>query len=192
MKYILSVLLTVITLTAPSVIAETANHGAYKIDPAHSTVQFTVQHLGISNLTGRFNNINGKISLNPKGKSSVNISIKTSSVDTNHRKRDTHLRSPDFFNSKQYPAIKFESTKINFDTKGQPTGILGILSMHGKSKVVLLNIKFVGAGKDPWGGYRAGYDATTTIRRSDYGMKFMSGGIGDTIKITINIEAIKL
>jgi len=178
------------TCTSVSVWAETAKPGSYKIDPAHTTVMFTVNHLGTSNLVGRFNTIEGDLTLEPKGSSKVEVSIETASVDTNHEKRDVHLRGPDFFNSKQYPKMKFTSSKVHF-SNGVPEKIEGKLSLHGKTHPVTLAVEPVGAGADPWGGYRAGYHATTVIKRSDYGMNFMPGGIGEDIKVSLNIEAIK-
>jgi len=180
-----------IALTATSVSAEVAPAGSYKIDPGHTNVMFSVSHLGFSNLAGRFNKMEGDISLNPKGNSKVTVNIKTASVDSNHDKRDTHLRGPDFFNVKQYPVMKFVSDKVSYNAKGEPVQVSGKLSLHGKTKSVTLAVTPIGAGKDPWGGYRIGYDATTTIKRSDFGMNYMQGGIGDDIQITLNIEAIK-
>lgn len=176
--------------TSVSVWAETAKPGSYMIDPAHTTVMFTVSHLGTSNLVGRFNTIEGELMLEPDGNSKVEVSIETGSVDTNHEKRDVHLRGPDFFNSKQYPKMKFTSSKVHF-SNGEPDKIEGKLSLHGKTQDVTLVVEPVGAGADPWGGYRAGYHATTVIKRSDFGMNFMPGGIGDDIKVSLEIEAIK-
>ncbi len=191
MKSTIGALVITIASSISIVSAKEATAGAYKVDPSHSTVSFTVSHLKTSNLTGRFNTVAGDINLGAKDKSSVKIVIQTSSIDTNHKKRDAKLRGPDFFNAIQYPAIKFVSSIVNFNSKGEPTSIKGNLSMRGKTKEVILKVNFVGAGKDPWGGYRTGYDATTTIKRSDFGMNYMPGGIGNDIKITLNIEAIK-
>ena len=177
-------------LTLPSVWADTATPGAYQIDPAHTSVIFTVSHLGISELSGRFNTVEGTFTLAPKGKSRVEVTVATKSVDTNHKKRDAHLRSPDFFNVKQYPQMRFRSEKVSFDREGLDK-IEGKLSLHGKTRSVTFNVEPVGAGNDPWGGYRAGYKASTIIKRSDFGMDFMPGGIGDDISVTLNIEAIK-
>ncbi len=172
--------------------AEIAAPGKYKIDPAHTTVLFEVGHLGFSDLVGRFNDVGGSIDLKPNGKSKVMFEIKTASVDTNHGKRDDHLRSPDFFNAKLYPVIRFNSKKVSYNKQGEPVKVTGDLTLHGKTRQVDLNVAPVGAGKDPWGGYRAGYKAETVIKRSDFGMNFMQGGIGDDIKIVLNIEATKL
>ncbi len=178
-------------LSINPVLAETAKPGKYAIDPAHTTILFSVNHLGVSTLTGRFDTFEGQFNLAPKGESSLDVSIDTKSVDTNHAKRDDHLRSPDFFNAKQYPKMHFVSEAVSFNKQGEPVKITGKLSLHGKTRPVTLAVSQIGAGKDPWGGYRAGYSATTTIKRSDYGMNFMQGGIGDNIEITLNIEAIK-
>ena len=184
-------LAVVFALASTPASAEVAAAGSYKIDPDHTTVLFTVSHLGTSNLVGRFNTVAGDMMFNPKGNSKVEVTIQTNSVDTNHEKRDVHLRGPDFFNVKQYPTMKFVSDKVSYNGKGEPVSISGKLSLHGKTKSVTLDVKPIGAGKDPWGGYRAGYDATTSVKRSDFGMNFMPGGIGDDISIKLNIEAIK-
>jgi len=177
-------------ITSASAWAERAKPGSYMIDPAHTTVTFSASHLGTSDLAGRFNTIEGNFTLAPKGNSKVEVTIDTASVDTNHEKRDVHLRSPDFFNAKQYPKIKFISSKVHF-SNGELEKIEGKLSLHGKTQSVTLAVEAVGAGADPWGGYRAGYRVATVIKRSDFGMDFMQGGIGDDIKLSINIEAIK-
>jgi polyisoprenoid-binding protein YceI len=171
--------------------AESATPGKYKIDPAHSTVEFSVSHLGISHLVGRFDTFEGDLNLTPNGKSDVSVTIQTASVDSNHQKRDEHLRSPDFFNSKQFPVMRFVSRKVSYNAAGEPVRVDGDLELHGVTKPVTLAVKPVGAGKDPWGGYRSGYTATSTLKRSDFGMNFMPGGIGDDIALTLQIEAIK-
>lgn len=190
-KTTISAAVVTFILSTNQVLAEFATQGAYVIDPAHTTVQFEVSHLGISNLVGRFNTVEGNINLEPNGDSSVEVTIQTNSLDTNHEKRDTHLRSPDFFNAKQFPVMKFVSDTVTNNSEGEPVSIAGKLSLHGETQGVTLTVKPVGAGEDPWGGYRAGYDATTTINRSDFGMDFMPGGIGNDININLNIEAIK-
>ncbi|GMQ88706.1 MAG: YceI family protein [Gammaproteobacteria bacterium] len=179
-----------LSLAHPS-IAEVAAPGNYRVDPDHSTILFAVNHLGTSVLTGRFNTFEGSFALDPDQTPRVDVSIKTASVDTNHEKRDAHLRSPDFFNVKQFPVMRFVADKVDYDTHGQPTTLHGKLSLHGKTKPVALDLSPIGAGKDPWGGYRAGFNAKTVLKRSDFGMDFMPGGIGDEITVTLNIEAIK-
>jgi len=171
--------------------AEVAAPGEYRIDPAHTSVSFRISHLGVSDLLGRFNELDGRFTLNPKGRSRVEMTIKTASVDTNHKKRDDHLRSPDFFNARQYPVMRFVADQVAFNANGEPTRIDGELSLHGRTRPVSLAVQAVGAGKDPWGGYRAGYNASTVIKRSDFGMNFMPGGIGDEVTLTLAIEGIK-
>jgi polyisoprenoid-binding protein YceI len=185
-----SILALLGALTLGPVGAATTTPGSYKIDPAHTSVSFSVNHLGISTLAGRFNSVEGDITLAHKDGSSIEVSIETASVDTNHEKRDEHLRGPDFFNAKQYPVMKFSASKIDF-SGDKSERIKGELSLHGKTKPVMLTVEPIGAGDDPWGGYRAGYKATTVIKRSDFGMDFMPGGFGDDISVTLNIEAIK-
>ena len=179
-----------VAMTLTPATAETARPGDYKIDPAHTSVTFTIGHLGISRLSGRFNTVAGNMKLAPGKNSSVSVSIDTASIDTNHKKRDDHLRSPDFFNARQFPKMTFHAEGIELND-ASPQRIDGTLSLHDKTRPVTLMVEAVGAGKDPWGGYRAGYTATTTLKRSDFGMNFMPGEIADEVAITLNIEAIK-
>lgn len=181
----------IVCLNAINASAETVKSGAYKIDPAHSNVQFRVSHLGFSYLIGRFNSIEGKLKLVPYGDSKVEVTIQAASIDSNHQKRDKHLRGPDFFNVKRYPVIKFVSSKVIYNSQGKPVSVKGKLTMHGVSANVTLEVNQVGAGKDPWGGYRVGYHAKTTIKRSEYGMNYMPSGIGDEVMISLDVEAIK-
>ena len=171
--------------------AEDAVPGNYRIDPGHSTVLFSVGHLGTSELTGRFNDIEGSFVLDKDKAARLDVTIKTASIDTNHEKRDAHLRSPDFFNVKQYPVMRFSADKVSYDSQGRPTMLHGKLTLHGKTKPVQFAVSPVGAGKDPWGGYRAGFNARATLKRSDFGMNFMPGGIGEDITVALNIEATK-
>ena len=175
-----------------SVQAGSAVTGKYKIDPVHSSVVFSMVHLGISQFgNGRFDTFEGDFTLNPNGKSDVSVTIQTASVDTNHQKRDEHLRSPDFLNSKQFPIMRFVSHKVSYNAGGELVSIEGDLELHGVTKPVTFLVKPLGAGKDPWGGYRSGYTATSVIKRSDFGMKFGLPDIGDDITVTMQIEAIK-
>ena len=178
------------TLSMGPALAETAALGDYHIDPAHSSVHFEIGHLGTSRLVGRFNSVEGELSLAPEGQSRVEVRIATASVDTNHEKRDDHLRSPDFFNAKQYPEMRFSADGVQLGN-GVPQRIKGELSLHGRTRPVTLTVEAVGAGADPWGGYRAGYHASTVIQRSDFGMDFMADGIGDEVIVRLDIEAIK-
>ncbi|MCG8382665.1 MAG: YceI family protein [Gammaproteobacteria bacterium] len=162
----------------------------YKIDPAHSTVQFIANHLGFSHLVGRFNTFEGSFSVEEDGSSNQAVMvIDAASVDTNHTKRDDHLRSPDFFNAKEFPKIEFASTAFKKTENG---GLLtGKLSLLGVTKPVEFKLTKIGEGKDPWGGYRIGYNATTTINRTDFGMNYMAPAIPVEIILNLFIEGIK-
>jgi polyisoprenoid-binding protein YceI len=170
--------------------SELTSPGEYAIDQGHSSVTFEVDHLGFAKVVGRFNDLSGNFTVAPNKPSSLNVTIQSASIDTNHDKRDDHLRSPDFFNAKQFPTITF-SSPLDIKTVSGQAVVKGNLTLLGVSKPIVLNIKKGNEGKDPWGLYRAGYTATTTIKRSDYGMNFMQGGLGDDIQVTINIEAVK-
>ena len=168
----------------------TPNVGSYAIDTSHTSVTFSVDHMGYSKVVGRFNELEGSLNIDEKKSSNLDVTIKAASIDTNHDKRDDHLRSPDFFNAKQFPTITFKSPVALKD--GKKTGELqGELELLGVTKPVKLTLTKGNEGKDPWGLYRIGYIATTTVKRSDFGMNFMQGGIGDDIEITINFEAVK-
>ena len=161
----------------------------YEIDAAHFTVIFKVRHLGVSNAYGRFNDFSGTIVADAghPEKSSVEVTIKADSVDTANEKRDKHLRNQDFFNTKQFPVIIFKSTKV--EKTGDKTGkATGDLFLHGVTRTVTVDLTFIGSGKDPWGGHRAGFEAAFAIKRSDYGMKYLLEGVGDEVHIIVSLE----
>lgn len=166
-----------------------ADKGGYKIDPVHSQALFTIGHLGLSRFTGRFNSLKGELNVDGGG-GAVRAEIDIASVDTNFADRDKHLRSPDFFNAAQFPKMIFESAGVSLPASGEGT-LNGNLTLHGVTRPVSFKLVHVGAGKDPWGGYRSGYVVSGIIKRSDYGMKFMLGALGDEVEVRLNIEAIK-
>ena len=180
--------LTLLLLAAasPALAADT-----YSIDASHSSILFTVNHLGISNYTGRFNDVSGTVNVDDRSfaKSSVKLAIDVQTVDTNNKKRDDHLRGPDFFNAKQFPEITFESTSVS--GKAESFQVTGKLTLRGVTKTVTMDVKRIGEGKDPWGGHRAGWEAAVTIKRSDFGMKYMIPGLGDEIDLLLQIEGIR-
>ncbi|WP_377805646.1 YceI family protein [Azospirillum sp. A29] len=165
----------------------------YKIDPAHTAVAFIVNHVGFSNVIGRFNTVGGDISFDKDAveKSTVSVTIDTTSVDTNHAKRDEHLRSPDFFNAKEFPKMSFKSTKI--EKTGDKTGKLhGDLTMLGVTKPVVLDVTFNKDGVSPASKLEtAGFSARGTVKRTEFGMKYGAPAIGDDIQLLIEIEAVK-
>jgi polyisoprenoid-binding protein YceI len=161
----------------------------YKIDLSHSFIQFKISHLGYSVLNGRFDDFAGGFTWD-KAKpetAAVNVTIKAASVDSNWAERDKHIRSKDFLEVDKFPEASFKSTKYTGDASG---GTLdGQLTLHGVTKPVSIKLKAVGEGKDPWGGYRAGFAGTTTIKRSDFGVdKFQLGPQSDPMDFELFIE----
>lgn len=170
----------------------------YMIDKVHSMANFKIRHL-FSKVSGTFADVRGTIWLdrNNLKASRVDATINVHSIDTNHKKRDTHLRSKDFFHVEKYPIMRFVSTKV--EVTGESEGVMsGELTMHGVTRAVKLPFKILGFGPDPWGGYRSGFEATTVLKRSDYGINYgldpKKGGsaVGDEVEVTILIEGIKL
>lgn len=175
----------------------TAGHAAsaaetYVIDPVHSVIVFRVKHLGFTYVSGRFANPEGKLIFNSNvpAQSSVEISVKTDTVDTDHKDRDKHLRSPDFFDVDKFPHISFKSDSVE-KRNGNAYEVSGTLDLHGVRRPLRVSVEHVGSGKDPWGGYRAGFDATFTIKRSEFDMRFGPNIISDDVRITVSIEAIR-
>lgn len=177
-------------LASPALAADT-----YKIDTSHVFVGFTVDHLGFSTTYGRFNDVSGTIEFdeeNPEA-SSVEVKIDPASVDTGHKERDEHVRGEDLLNTAEYPEMSFKSTSV--ERTGEKTGkITGDLTMHGVTKPVTLDASFTKKGTYPMTEEKIeviGFDATTTLKRSDYGMDKWTAMIGDEIPVTISFEAHK-
>ena len=164
----------------------------YKIDPVHSSIMFRVQHFGVSFFYGRFNEVTGAFLVDDKSitDSSVEATIKVGSLDTHNDKRDSDLKGPDFFNAKTFPVITFKGKSFK-KMEGDKVEVSGDLTLHGVSKSVTLVLAHVGSGKDPWGGYRSGYEGSLVLKRSDYGMKYMLEGIGDEVTMYFGIEGVR-
>ena len=163
----------------------------FKVDPVHSFVLFSVQHFGVSNSYGRFNDISGTVVFdkdNPS-KSSVELSVPVESLDTNIAKRDQSLKSPDYFNAKQFPTITFKSTKV--EGSGDTFKVSGDFTVHGVTKPLTVDFKKVGEGKGVQGELRAGGETRFTIKRSDFGMNFQQGPVGDEVTIVLSLEGVK-
>lgn len=167
----------------------------YKIDTSHVYVGFEVDHLGFSTTYGRFNDVSGTIEFdeeNPEN-SSVDVKIDPASVDTGHAERDEHVRGADLLNTAEYPEMSFKSTGI--ERTGEKTGrITGDLTLHGVTKPVTLDTTFTRQGTYPMTEeeiHVIGFNATTTIKRSDFGMDKWLEMIGDELPITISFEAHK-
>lgn len=184
-------LITALTLLAgllnPAVAAET-----YKLDPAHTSVVFRVKHLGVAYVYGRFNGPSGSFVFDgaSPASSSIEIQVDALNVDTAVEKRDNHLRSPDFFNAAEYPVIRFKSTSVK---KAGPDSyeISGDLTLLGKTRPITVQARHTGEGKDPWGNYRRGFETSFSIKRSEFGMNFMMGGVSDDVLLTVSLEGIR-
>lgn len=177
------------TALANNPLAEAA--GTYEIDSVHSHVVFRIKHLGVAYQYGSFNQVEGSLTLSADPtKSEVQVDIAADSVFTANKKRDTHLKSPDFFDVKQFPTISFKSTKIE-PAGGSTYNVTGNLSLHGVTKSVTIPMELTGTGKDPWGGFRVGFEGKLDIDRTDYGITFMPDGLGNEVNLMLTVEAIK-
>mgnify|MGYP000483234601 CR=1 FL=1 len=166
---------TLLSLTAALLIGLSGNLHAteYKIDTAgaHAFIQFKIKHLGYSWLHGRFDDFEGRFSYDPKKPedSDVTVVIDTASVNSNHAERDKHLRGKDFLHVEKYPQARFESTA--FIPKGNGKAELkGKLTLHGVTRDITIDVTEIGGGKDPWGGYRQGFEATTQLKLKSHHM----------------------
>lgn len=166
----------------------------YLIDTkgAHAFIQFKIAHLGYSWLLGRFNEFDGSFSYDEKNPSAskVVVTINTASVDSNHAERDKHLRGNDFLEVKKYPEAKFVST--SYEEKGDGKGILkGDFTLHGVTRPIVIDVKQIGAGPDPWGGFRRGFEGTTRIALKDYNINFDLGSASKELELQLYIEGIR-
>jgi len=180
-------------------VSAAAQTSSWTIDPKHSTAQFTVRHLAISNVSGNFTNVTGTIDLNEKDitQSQVSAVIEVSSVDTRVSDRDKDLRSPNFFDVEKYPTIEFKSKRI-VNSGGGKLQVIGDLTMHGTTREVTLDVDGPTPElNDPWGNVRRGFSASTTLNRKDFGLiynhalKTGEAVVGDNVKIQIDLELIK-
>lgn len=176
--------------------AQTQEKLLYTLDPTHSTIEFTVRHMMISKVRGRFAKFEGRIELAPGSDvpQTIGATIDVASIDTREEQRDNHLRSADFFESEKFPTLTFESTRT--EGSAENFSIYGNLTIHGVTKEVVLSGSFEGRGSDPWGGQRVGYTANTTINRKDFGLNWNAaleaGGVlvSDEVKIELNVQGV--
>jgi len=171
----------------------------WKIDPAHSSAQFSVRHMAISTVRGAFSKVNGVIALDDKDitKSTVDVTIEVTTVDTREPGRDNDLRSDKFFDVAHFPTMTFKSKKVEQLSPGK-LKVTGDLTIRGTTKEVVLDVEGPTAPvKDPWGNQRAAATATAKVNRQDFGVKWNAtmdnGGVvvGDDVNITIDVEMIK-
>ena len=170
----------------------------WNFDPVHSHLSFSVRHLMISKVTGTFNKWGGTFELDPDDMTASHLEVKidASSIDTRDPDRDAHLRSPDFFDVERFPEIVFESTRVE-KVNDENFRVTGDFTIRDVTKPVVLDVEYFGRQKDPWGMDRVGFAAKSSIDRKEYGLVFnmpLEGGgvlVGDTINITIDVEAVK-
>ena len=170
--------------------------GTYTIDASHSVVEFVVRHLGLAKVRGRFNEFSGTIVVAEDiADSSVAVTINAATIDTRDAGRDEHLRSPDFLNAADHPTLEFRSTRVREEAGDWVVD--GELTVAGETRPVTLEVDFEGAAKDPWGGARIGFSATTRINREDFGLTWNqaleTGGwlVGKEVKIELSVEGVK-
>jgi polyisoprenoid-binding protein YceI len=181
------------TRTSPAIPA-----GTWRVDPAHSGVQFAVKHMGIATVRGKFTRFEGTLEVHEDLASSRAYGkVDAASIDTDEPDRDAHLRSPDFFDVEKYPEITFESTRIT-PIDDESSTVYGALTMHGVTKEVRLDVTVEGTDTDPWGNERAGLAASGVLNRSDFDMKFNqalgSGNllVGEKVNISLDISAVRV
>lgn len=171
---------------------------SWKIDNAHSQIEFTVRHMMISNVRGRFEHFGGTVEFDEADptRSTVKVEIEAASINTKDDKRDTHLRSADFLDAEHNPTITYKSRRIEKvdDHHGR---IIGDLSVRGKTREVVLDVEYSGQAKSPWGKMSAGFTASTKLNRKEWGlswnMALETGGVlvGDEVNVQIELEIIK-
>lgn len=179
-------------LTAAMALPVSAIAADYSVDTkgAHAFVSFKVSHLGYSFIQGRFNEFEGQFSYDDKNveASKVTVTVDTTSLDSNHAERDKHLRSDDFINTSKFSTAKFVSTKVTKNADGS-LAISGEMTLHGVTKPAVIDANFIGGGKDPWGGYRAGFEGTTRLELADFGIKVV--GASSYVDLDIVLEGIR-
>lgn len=171
--------------------AADAQAADYQVDPTHSFVQFRIQHLGYSWMYGRFDNVTGSFTYDATAPaaSSIAVAIDTKSINTNHAERDKHLRSKDFLDVDKFATATFKSTA--YEGTADAGVLRGVLSFHGVDKPIEIAVKKVGEGKDPWGGYRAGFTGSYTMTRADFGLNYDLGPASTTVQLDLSIEGVR-
>ena len=184
-------LLATVALAA-ALAAAPARAAEYGVDPDHSFIQFRTQHLGFSWLAGRFNRFDGSLTYDPAAgpaAQAIRVTIDAASLDTNHAERDKHLRGGDFFDVERFPTVTFVSTGFAGGAGGGT--LTGDLTLLGVTRSIAFDVRLIGEGDDPWGGYRAGFEGTYVLKRRDFGMAYDLGPAAEDVEIHLMIEAIR-
>lgn len=164
--------------------------GTYELDPTHTEIGFVARHAMVTKVRGSFADWTADITIagDNGADSTIKVVIKTESIDTRNKDRDAHVRGEDFFDVEKYPEMTFEATKVDIAA----SKLEGDLTIKGVTKPVVLDVDVAGSAEDPWGNTRVGFDATTKINRTDFGIDFQaplnSGGMLVSEQITIEIE----
>ncbi len=187
-------LIAATTLGSLMLAAGLAQAADYQIDKQgqHASINFKISHLGYSWVYGRFNDFDGTFSWDadkPEA-SAINVTVNTESVDTNHAERDKHIRGEDFLNVSENATATFTSTGVEV-TGDNSAKVTGDLTLNGVTKPVVLDANFIGEGEDPWGGYRAGFDATTTLKLADFGIDYNLGPASETVALILTVEGVR-
>lgn len=182
-------------LAIPQVQAnDTTEHYVIDTQGMHAFISFRIKHLGFSWLMGRFNQFEGTFDYDEKNPANnkVSVTIDLNSLDTNHAERDKHLKSARFFDVQKFPKATFTSTQWIDHGDGTAT-LKGKFTLRGITKEISLNVKQIGAGKDPWGGFRRGFEGTTTLKLSDYKMKeaHILGPVAENVEIWVSLEGVR-
>lgn len=170
---------------------ESTKAGEYAIDAVHSAVIFRIKHNEAAYNYGRFNGIDGVVNYDEaSGVTGIKVEVDTGTVDTANKDRDNHLRSPDFFNAKQFPRITFKSTSVKKASE-HAYEVAGEFTLNGVTKPLTVTLEHTGNGKTMQGGEVAGFETTFTIIRSEFGMTKYLPGVGDEVRLTVGLEAVK-
>ena len=162
----------------------------YKIDPVHSAVIYQIKHFNVGNAYGRFNEPTGSVSVDNGAPTAFTFEVKTDKVDTGNPKRDAHLKSPDFFDAKQFPTITFKSKEVK-SSGDNKFDVTGDLTMHGVTKSITVPVTKTGEADTKMMGYRTGWETQVDLKRSDYGINGLQGPVGDDVHLIISFEAQK-
>ncbi len=171
-----------------------AQAATYRIDPVHTFVMFRVKHLNTGFAYGRFNTISGTLMVDERnpGNSSIEFEIDANSIDTGNTDRDNHLRSPDFFNARQFPKITFKSTRVR-KINDTTVEVTGNLTVRGQTRPLTTRVTFTGKGRNQRGQEIIGFETAFTIRRSQFGINYglQGNGLADDVRVTVSVEGIR-
>lgn len=187
MRFLRSLVLPVLVASLPAVAADT-----FKIDAVHSEVSFKIRHL-LSKTPGRFTKFQGTIVLDEKdlAKSAVEVLIDAASINTDNENRDKHLRDKDFFETAKFPTITFKSVSM-VETAKRTLAVTGDLTMRGVTKRITIPMVYLGTVQSPFKDTRAGFEGSVKLNRTDFGITYGAGMLGEDVEISLSVEAVKL